>query len=64
MEFQSKIKNRMANSVDSDETARYNPSQLDLHPSQLDLYRLHRHWYWSAGLKGLRSVCPRIVLFD
>ena len=44
--FYTKIKYRIANSVDPDETARYEPSHLDLH-------RLHRHLFWSAGLKGL-----------
>ena len=41
MGFQSKSKNRMANSVDSDEMAHYEPSHLDLHC-------LHRYWAWSA----------------
>ena len=43
----SKIKNRMANSVNPDETALNVPSHLDLHCS---------HWYlfWSL-LKGLKS---------
>ena len=44
--FNTKIKYRIANSVDPDETARYEPSHLDLHC-------LHRHLFWSAGLKGL-----------
>ena len=35
----------MANSVDPDETAHYEPSHLDLHC-------LHRYLFWSAGLKG------------
>ena len=42
---QSKIKNRMADSVDPDEMAHYEQSHLDLHC-------LHRYWFWSAGLKG------------
>ena len=48
--FQSKIKNRMANSVDLDETAHDAPSHLDLHC-------LHRYMYllWFVGLKGLKS---------
>ena len=37
-----KIKNRIANSVDPDETARYKPSHLDLHC-------LHMYWLWPAG---------------
>ena len=40
--------NRMANSVDSDETARYEPSHLEVHC-------LHRYLYQSAGLKRLRT---------
>ena len=43
--FQSKTKSRMANSVDPDETARDEPSHLDIHC-------LHRYLLWSAGLKG------------
>ena len=34
----------MANSVDPDETARYEPSHLDLHC-------MHRYWFWSAVMK-------------
>ena len=37
--------NRMANSVDPDETAHYEPSHQDLHC-------LHRFLVWSAGLKS------------
>ena len=44
--FQSKIKNRMVNSVDTDEMAHYEPSHLDLHC-------YHRYLFWSTGLKGL-----------
>ena len=47
--FQSKIKKRMANSVDPDETACSEPSYLDLHYS-------HKYLFWSAGLKGLTSI--------
>ena len=36
----------MANSVDPDETAYYEPSHLELHC-------LHIYLFWSAGLKGL-----------
>ena len=44
---QSKIKNRMANSVDpDDETAHYESSHLDL-------YCLHRCLFWTARLKDL-----------
>ena len=39
-----KIRNRMANSVDPDETAHHKPSHQDLHC-------LHRCLVWSAGLK-------------
>ena len=42
------LKNRMANSVDPDETARYKPSHLDLHC-------LHRYLFWSARLKEFCS---------
>ena len=44
--FQSKINNRMANSVYPNETARYEPTQLDLH-------RLQMYLYQSGGMKGL-----------
>ena len=44
--WKSKIKKRMANSVDPDETACYEQSDLDLHC-------LHRYLFWSAGLKLL-----------
>ena len=37
-EFQSKINNRIANSVDPDEMAHYEPSHLDLHCLQKYLY--------------------------
>ena len=39
----------MANSVDPDETARYEPS----HPG---LHYLHRPLCWSAVLNGLREI--------
>ena len=39
-------RSQKANSVDPDETARYEPSHLDLHC-------LHRYMFWSAVLKGL-----------
>ena len=38
----------MTNSVDPDETARYEPSHLDLH-------YLQRYLVWFAGLKGLNK---------
>ena len=41
--------NKMTNSVDPDETARYEPSHLDL-------YCLHRYLFWSARLKGLKGI--------
>ena len=47
--FQSKISNRLTNSVDPDETARKEPSHLDLHG-------LQRCPCWSAGLKGIRTA--------
>ena len=40
---QSKIKNKMANSADPDETAHYEPSHLELHC-------LDRYWFWSVEL--------------
>ena len=45
-EFQSKIKNRMADSVDPDEIACNELSHLDLHC-------LHLHRFWSTRLKCL-----------
>ena len=42
-----KISNRMANSVDPDEMAHYEPPHLDL-------YCLHRCLYQSTGLKGIQ----------
>ena len=42
-----KIKNRMVYRIDPDETASYEPFHLDLHC-------LHKHKFWSAGLKGLK----------
>ena len=46
--FRSKICSEMANSADSDETARYEPYRLDLYCLQRYL-----HIYCSAGMKGL-----------
>ena len=43
--FKPLIKIRMVNSVDPDETARDEPSYLDLHC-------LHMYCFWSAGLQG------------
>ena len=37
----------MANSVDPDEMAHYEPSHQDLHC-------LHKYLFWSAGMEGLR----------
>ena len=45
-----KNQNRTANSVDSDETAHYEPSHLDLH-------YLHRYPNRSTRLKGLTHLC-------
>ena len=53
--FQSKLKNRSANSVDPDETARYELSHLDLHC-------LHRYLFWSAMLKGLMEPLLSIYM--
>ena len=41
-----KNQNKVANNVDPDETAHYEPSHLDLHCLQNNIF-------WSAGLKGL-----------
>ena len=41
--FLSKSKNRMTKSVDSDETAGYEPSHQDLHC-------LQRYLYWSVSV--------------
>ena len=40
-----KLITNMANSVDPDETARNEPSHLDL-------YCLQRYLYWSVGMKA------------
>ena len=45
---QSKIKNRVTNSLDPDETGHDEPSQLDLHC-------LQRCLLWFTGLKGLNT---------
>ena len=42
-----KVKSRMANSVDHDEMAHYEPSHLDLHC-------LQRYLFEFAGMKGLK----------
>ena len=44
--FRSKINNKMAKSVDPDETPRKEPSHLDLHC-------LQRYPCWSTGMEGL-----------
>ena len=46
----AKKENRMANNVDQDETANYEPSHLDLRCFK-------RYMFWSAGLKGLTYNC-------
>ena len=46
---QSKFKNRMANSVDLDETAHNEPSHLDLQC-------LQKCVFWFTRLKGLKQV--------
>ena len=53
--FQSKINNKMATSVDPDETAPDEPSHLDLHC-------LERYLYWPVGIKGLNK-CVNIIAF-
>ena len=54
------MKKRMTNTVDPDQTARDEPSDLDLHclhePSDLDLHCLHRYLFQSAGLKDLKCL--------
>ena len=53
--FQSKINDKMANSVDPNETARYQPSYLDLHC-------LQRYLNWSVGMKrSSQSFCEQAV---
>ena len=46
---------RIANSVDSVETARYGLRRL----VTCTLGTGHRYWFWSAGLKGLM---PRLIV--
>ena len=53
--FEKKTKqNRMANSVDPDETAHYEPSHLDLHC-------LYKYLFWSARLKGLCGQTKALI---
>ena len=64
----TRIKIRMANSDDPDESAECGPSHQDLHC-------LHRYCLWSAGLKGLKTcirmsdvgcqylICPNYTKF-
>ena len=51
--FYSKIRNRMANSVDPDKMAHYKPSHLDLNC-------LHRYLYRSTVLKKVMGVCRTV----
>ena len=44
-----KNQNRMANSVDPDETVPYEPSHQDLHC-------LHRYRFWSAAAERSQSI--------
>ena len=53
--FSLKSKNGMVNSVDPDETARYEPSHLDLHC-------LHMYLSWSDGLEELKSVMIMMII--
>ena len=48
--FQSKHNNKMASSVDPDETAHYEPSHQNLQS-------LKRYLYWSVGMKGSIHLC-------
>ena len=50
-----KFINRMANSVDPDETAHYEPT-AHYEQSCLNLHCLQRYLYWSADMKGLKYV--------
>ena len=45
----------MANRVDPDETARYEPSHLDLHC-------LHKYMLMYAGLNGFTNLCKTVYL--
>ena len=56
MQIQVSVKNKktIANSVDPDEMAHYEPSQLDLQ-------YLHMYWFWSAGLKGLTTSAREVT---
>ena len=47
--FQSKINNRVANSVDPDDTAHYVPFHQDLHC-------LQKYIFWFVGMKGLNNI--------
>ena len=47
----------MVNSVDSDETAHYEPSHQDLH------YLKKKKMFWSAGLKGI-TICFYFVSLE
>ena len=55
--FLFKIINRLANSVDPDETAHNEPPHLDLHC-------LHRHLYPSTALKGLEKMKTVNCVFE
>ena len=52
---QTNLENRMANNVDPDETARYKPSDLDLHG-------LHRYVFWAEKVKALNKVVADNIL--
>ena len=69
--FQSKIKTRLANSVDPDETAHYEPSHLDLHCLQryARLTKLNNSRYvgrnrksliLSAVTQSIKNVCANM----
>ena len=51
--MKQKLKKRVSNSVEPDETARDEQSHLDLHC-------LHWFLYWSAELKGLSSIFVKL----
>ena len=51
-----KNENKMANGVDTDETAHHEPSHQDLHC--LPMYLI-----WCAGLKGFKEVLPFYIIY-
>ena len=64
-----KNKNRLANSVVPDETARYEPSHQELHCLQKKKKKKKKKIFWSVGLKELRiyrvrgKYCNKYIFF-